>query len=67
MQIRNVRCSWKNTTPKNIAVNGSNAPSIAVVVEPISFIDIDIVSSEIIVGNKARATVHSQSKGESII
>ena len=43
-------CSWKNKTPKNIAVKGSNAPKRAVVVEPISLIAIVIVSSETIVG-----------------
>ena len=62
-----VRCSWKNITPKNIAVKGSSAPSIAVVVEPISFIEIVIVSSEIIVGKSANPKVQSHKKGLSII
>lgn len=40
----------KNNTPTTIAVKGSNAPNIAVEVEPINFIAIVIVSIEIIVG-----------------
>ena len=44
LAILTVICSWKNIIPKKIAVNGSNAPSIAVVVEPINFIEIVIVS-----------------------
>lgn len=39
---------------KNTAVNGSNAPRMAVFVEPISLIAIFIVSIEIIVGSKAK-------------
>ena len=53
LAILTVICSWKNIIPKKIAVNGSKAPSIAVVVEPINFIEIVIVSSDIIVGNNA--------------
>ena len=48
--ILKVNCSWKNNTPKNIAVKGSKAPKRAVVVEPMIFIAIVIVSREIIVG-----------------
>ena len=51
--IRGVNCSWKISTPIQIAVSGSSAPKIAVVVEPTSFIDTVIVSSEIIVGKRA--------------
>lgn len=67
VHIFTVSCSWKNITPKNIAVNGSNAPRIAVVVDPTSFIDIERVSREIIVGNNAKASVHIQRKGLCII
>ena len=54
-----VNCSWKNKIPKNIAVNGSNAPKIAVLVEPMSWIAIVIVSKEIIVGNNANPIANS--------
>lgn len=67
MHILAVRCSWNTKTPKNIAVNGSNAPRIAVVVEPTSFIDIVIVSSEIIVGNIDSPIAKSHKKGLSKI
>ena len=43
-------------TPKNTAVIGSNAPRIAVGVEPISFIASVIVSIEIMVGKSERPT-----------
>ena len=36
IEIFMVNCSWKNKIPKNIAVNGSNAPKIAVLVDPMS-------------------------------
>ena len=36
--ILKVKCSLKNKIPKKIAVRGSKAPRIAVVVEPISLI-----------------------------
>ena len=55
IQILTVKCSWKSNTPKNIAVSGSNAPKIAVVVEPTSLIATLIVSKEIIVGKSASA------------
>ena len=51
--ILRVNVSWKNKTPKNIAVSGSNAPKTAVLVEPISLMAIVIVSREIIVGKIA--------------
>ena len=54
IEILKVKCSLKNTIPKNIAVKGSNAPRIAVFVEPISLIATFIVSSDIIVGSSAR-------------
>ena len=53
-----VNFSEKNNNPKNIAVNGSRAPSTEVVVGPIIRIAIFIVSSEIIVGKVARAIEH---------
>ena len=62
--ILGVNCSWKNTTPKNKAVRGSSEPSIAVVVEPISFIAIFIVSIEIIVGNNAKPIAYSHNTGD---
>lgn len=61
--IRGVSLSWKNTTPKKIAVKGSKAPRIAVGVEPISLMAIVIVSREIIVGNTASAIVHNHKNG----
>lgn len=67
MHILVVSCSWNTKTPKNIAVNGSNAPKIAVVVEPTSFIEIVIVSSEIIVGNIDSPIAKSQRYGLSKI
>lgn len=53
----------KKTTPKNIAVKGSRAPRMAVMVEPTSFIDTVIVSSEIMVGKTARAIAKSHKSG----
>ena len=55
--ILKVKCSLNNKTPKNIAVKGSRAPRIAVFVGPASFIEIFIVSSEIIVGKSANPIV----------
>lgn len=60
-------CSWNITTPKNIAVSGSKAPNIAVVVEPISFIATVIVSSDIIVGIIDNAIAQHHKSGLSII
>ena len=59
--IFNVSCSLKNRIPKNNAVKGSSAPRIAVLVEPMSFIAIFIVSIDIIVGMIASpiAQIHS--------
>lgn len=59
MRLR-VRGSLNTTTPKNIAVKGSSAPNIAVVVEPINLIAILIVSIEIIVGKIARASAQAK-------
>lgn len=59
IEILKVKLSLKNRIPKNIAVNGSNAPNIAVFVEPINFIAIPIVSKEIIVGNIAKPITKS--------
>ena len=63
LAILTVICSWKNIIPKKIAVNGSKAPSIAVVVEPINFIEIVIVSSDIIVGNNAKPIANTHIDG----
>ena len=57
--ILKVISSWKNIIPKNIAVKGSSAPNIAVLVEPINFMAIFIVSMEITVGNIASPAAHS--------
>ena len=54
----------KNNTPTTIAVKGSNAPNIAVEVEPINFIAIVIVSIEIIVGKIDKPNVHNHKNGE---
>lgn len=61
--ILKVKCSLKNKIPKKIAVRGSKAPRIAVVVEPISLIAIVIVSRDIIVGNMERQITHSHING----
>ena len=63
IDILNVSCSLKNKIPKNIAVSGSNAPKIAVFVEPISFIETISVSSEIIVGNSASPVTRNHDTG----
>lgn len=65
--ILSVSCSWKNKTPKNIAVKGSNAPKSAVVVEPISLIAIVIVSRETIVGIIESPNAYNHNKGLSKI
>ena len=62
-----VKCSLKNITPINIAVNGSNAPKIAVFVEPMNLIAMFIVSSEIIVGRIESPIALSHRIGLSII
>lgn len=59
IQILMVNCSPNNVTPKNMAVKGSRAPKIAVVVEPTNLIAIVIVSREIIVGIIASAKAHN--------
>ena len=61
--ILNVSCSWKMKTPIIIAVIGSKDPRIAAVVEPISLIDIVIVSIDIIVGKSASAMAHPHNIG----
>ena len=58
--ILGVSCSWKTTTPKNIAVRGSRAPRTAAAVEPIIFIDIVIAIRETIVGRIERARTFIQ-------
>ena len=58
--IFKVIVSENNKTPKNIAVKGSNAPIIAVVVEPTSRIAIFIVSKDIIVGKTANAIAQAK-------
>ena len=58
-----VRTSPKHKQPKNIAVRGSNAPNIAVGVEPIKRIAIFIVSKDIIVGKIASPIVNSHRYG----
>ena len=61
--ILKVKCSSKNKIPKKMAVSGSKAQRIAVVVEPISLIAIVIVSRDIIVGNMERQITHSHING----
>lgn len=55
----NVSTSPKHKHPKNIAVNGSSAPKIAVGVEPSKRIATLIVSREITVGKNANASEHA--------
>ena len=50
--------------PNIVAVKGSNAPIIAVFVEPINFIEIFIVSREIIVGKTAKPNAKKNAFGE---
>ena len=63
LTIRSVKCSLKKINPKNIAVIGSKAPSMAVFVEPINFIAMFIVSIEIIVGKIAKPKTHNHKNG----
>lgn len=58
--ILGVSCSWNTTTPKNIAVIGSNAPSTAAAVEPIILIDIVMAIRDTMVGSidKASTFIH---------
>ena len=65
--IVGVKCSPKNTIPQNNAVMGSRAPKIAVVVEPISFIAIIVVSKETMVGKIANASAKNNIIGPSNI
>jgi len=58
--ILKVKVSPKNNIPKNNAVNGSNAPIMAVFVAPINFIPNVIVSREIMVGNIASPKAQSK-------
>ena len=57
------KCSWNTVNPMISAVIGSNEPSMAAFVEPISFIDIVIVSIDIIVGNSAKPILNSHCEG----
>ena len=59
--MRGVSGSLNKITPIKRAVTGSNAPKIAVFVEPISFIPSVVVSIDIIVGIIANPTTHSHS------
>ena len=63
VMILGVSCSWNTMTPKNRAVTGSNAPSTAAGVEPISFIEIVIASSDTIVGRIESAIALSHNTG----
>ena len=62
--IFSVKISWKNIKPKIIAVNGSKAPNIAVIVGPTNFIPIVVASSEIIVGIIANPNANAHKIGE---
>ena len=59
MIIFRVIVSLNNNTPKNNAVMGSKAPSIAVFVAPIYLIAYVIVLREIIVGIKANPNMQA--------
>ena len=57
------KCSWNTVSPIMRAVIGSKDPSMAAFVEPISLIDIVIVSIEIIVGNSANPRLSNHCEG----
>ena len=57
-----VKTSLKNITPKKIALKGSNAPKIEVIVAPISRMETLIVSIDIIVGKIANANAHAKTR-----
>lgn len=65
-EILNVKAPPKNNSENTMALIGSSAPSRAVLVEPISFIAIFIVSIEIIVGKIAINIAQIKTIGELI-
>lgn len=57
---RTVRTSPNTVTPKNTAVSGSNAPKMAVGVEPIYCMAWVVHKNDTAVGNMAKATMLPQ-------
>lgn len=56
-----VSISSKMVMPKNMAVTGSNAPNMAVGVEPTYCMAVVVHKKDITVGKRANATTHSHS------